>query len=145
MPGNLTSSVPRKALYAIFMQLLIACSGGGSGGDTSNNSSTGSSNSADTSPTFPGGASTGGFSLSWTAPISRADGTSLTMGEISGYRILIGQSPGVYPTTVLVNDGTLTTTTITNLYIGNYYVVMTTLDVDGLESAYSPPIIKTAR
>ncbi len=87
----------------------------------------------------------GGFTLTWTAPVTRTDGTPLSLAEIDGYRIHYGASAGSYPGTVDVNDGSAQSVTVGNLPAGTYHVVMTSYDTSGLESPYSPDIVKDAR
>ncbi|MGB5260356.1 MAG: putative Ig domain-containing protein, partial [Gammaproteobacteria bacterium] len=89
--------------------------------------------------------STGSFSLSWTAPTTRADGTPISLAEIDGYRVYYGTSPGNYPNSVNITDGTATATTVNNIPVGNYSVVMTTYDNNGMESAQSGIVSKQAQ
>ena len=84
----------------------------------------------------------GSFSLSWTAPTTRSDGTPLSLADINGYRIHYGTSPGNYTETVEVSNGTATSATVADIPVGTCYIVMTTYDVDGRESVYSPEISK---
>jgi hypothetical protein len=86
---------------------------------------------------------TGSLTLQWTAPVTRTDGTPLSLADIDGYRILYGDSAGNYPNQLDVPDGTAQSATITDLPVGTYYIVMTTYDVDGRESAYSSMVAKT--
>jgi hypothetical protein len=44
-----------------------------------------------------------------------------------------------------VADGSATTTTITDIPVTRYYLVMTTYDLDGRESGYSSEISKSAQ
>ena len=90
-----------------------------------------------------GVAATGNMDLSWAAPVSRADGTPLSLADINGYRIYFGASAGNYTESVEIADGTALSTTITNIPVGTYHVVMSTYDVDGRESEHSSSIIKT--
>jgi NedA-like, galactose-binding domain/Putative Ig domain len=87
---------------------------------------------------------TGSLALQWTAPVTRADGTPLSLADIDGYRIYYGDSVGNYPNRLEVPDGTAQSATITDIPVGTYYIVMTTYDVDGRESAYSSMVAKTA-
>ena len=89
-------------------------------------------------------ATTGSFTLNWTAPVVRADGTPLSLGEIDGYRIYYGNSPGVYDHNVNIVDGLTQSATVRNISPGDYHVVMTTYDIKGSESGYSAEIIKQA-
>jgi hypothetical protein len=87
---------------------------------------------------------TGSLTLQWSAPATRADGTPLSLSEIDGYRIYYGVSAGDYPDWVDVADGTAQTVTMTDMPAGTYYLVMTTYDVSGNESAYSSMVTKRA-
>jgi hypothetical protein len=87
---------------------------------------------------------TGSLTLQWSAPVTRADGTPLSLSEIDGYRIYYGISAGNYPDWVDVADGTAQAVTITDMPAGTYYLVMTTYDVSGNESAYSSMVAKNA-
>ena len=87
---------------------------------------------------------TGSLTLQWTAPVTRTDGTPLSLADIDGYRIFYGDSAGNYPNRLDVPDGTAQSATITDIPVGTYYIVMTTYDVDGRESAYSSMVAKTA-
>ena len=89
-------------------------------------------------------AQTGGFTLSWTAPVSRTDGTSLSLSEIASYSIYYGTSPGSYSNSIDVAYPSQTRT-VTNLPVGTYYVAMTTRDSGGRESAYSQEVTKVAQ
>ncbi len=87
----------------------------------------------------------GGFTLNWTSPATRADGSPLSLADIDGYRIYFGNSPGNYSDLVEVADGTAQSANVTDLPVGTYYLVMTTYDNNGLESAYSGEISKLAQ
>ena len=140
-------SIPVIIVVAV---LLSACGGGSSG--TSSDATIVSDNAVETVPepvaepvSEPvSGTVTGAIDLTWTAPSTRADGTPLSLAEISGYRIYYGESEGDYPNSADVADGSATSATVTDIPVGNYYLVMTTYDVDGRESGYSSAIQKTA-
>lgn len=133
--------------------VLSGCGGGGSGATSSTSSSAQSSRSSSSSasattssPVLPPPASaTGSFSLSWTAPTTRADGKPLSLANIDGYRIYYGTSRGSYPNQVNITNGAATGKTVWNLAPGKkYYLVMTTYDYAGRESVPSPEVAKTA-
>jgi hypothetical protein len=88
---------------------------------------------------------TGSFTLSWTAPVTRADGSPLSLSDIDGYHIYYGSNSGNYTTTIDVTDGTATSATISNVPAGSYYVVMSTYDTSGLEGGLSGAVPKTAQ
>ena len=137
---------------AIVATQLVGCGGGGS--DVVSSVSTGSSvpaasvsvpvsssSKTATSSSAPVSA-TGSFTLSWTAPVTRSDGTPLSLADIDGFRIYYGKSRGNYPDSVNVSDGSAQSAVVKNIPVGSYYVVMTTYDVNGLESGYSSAISK---
>jgi carbohydrate-selective porin OprB len=79
-------------------------------------------------------------SLSWTAPAKREDNQPISLSDIAGYKVYYGTKEGDYNNNVDVNDHTATGYTFKKFTAGTYYFVVTTYDVDGLESAYSTPI-----
>jgi len=87
----------------------------------------------------------GSASLSWLAPSKRADGSSLSMSEIAGYRIYYGASSGEYDSVLPVDDPYTFTIRIDELPVGTYYFVMTTVDTGGMESGYSGETVKIVR
>jgi len=80
---------------------------------------------------------TGSVYLSWVAPVARTDETALALSEIAGYTVYYGKSMGNYSDSLIINDGSATAVTITDLPVGTYYLVLTTRDTDGRESEYS--------
>lgn len=90
------------------------------------------------------GVQTGSFSLSWTAPVTRQDGSPMSLAEIEGYRVYYGDTPGKYPNIIDINNGAASATTISNVPVGGYYIVMTTYDSAGRESGQSGVVSKQA-
>jgi len=148
----------------VLAMALTACGGGGgSGGDvfadstdsgivgdvvtSPDNGSTGDVVTGSPSPGSGGGTvpgvSVGTASLSWNAPLYRADGQPLSPGEIQGYRIYYGTATGNYDNTLDVTDGSVRSFVVSNLPLGIYYFVLTTLDLNGRESTYSNEAVKT--
>jgi hypothetical protein len=82
-------------------------------------------------------AATGSFTINWSAPKERTDGTVLMPAEIGGYRIYYGDTVGHYPYMVEVTGETAASITITDVPAGTIYVVMTTYDTGGRESDFS--------
>ena len=121
-------SIPVIIVVAV---LLSACGGGSSG--TSTGAAIVSDNAVETVPeptpepvpeptpepvpvpvTEPGsGTETGAIDLTWTAPATRADGTPLSLAEISGYRIYYGTSSRNYSDMVDLSNPTATAHTLT--------------------------------
>ncbi len=85
------------------------------------------------------------FTLRWTAPAARTDGSPLSLSEIDGYRIYYGTGRGNYTRQVVLANGSATSATINNINNGTYFLVMTTYDNNGLESARSGEVTKIAR
>jgi hypothetical protein len=77
--------------------------------------------------------------------VTRSDGTPLSLSDIDGYYIYYGTSAGDYLYRINVADGTAQAATMTDMPVGPYYLVMTTYDVNGLESAYSSMVTKNAQ
>jgi len=109
-----------KSLSVLILILpLFACGGGGGeGGDSSG---------------LP----------SWNAPSEREDGTALSPAEIAGYRVYYGTVEGVYPNQLTVIDDKLAKGDIDSIPSGKYFVVVTTIDTEGRESAFSEVVIVT--
>jgi hypothetical protein len=125
-------------------------SSGGSTGSTDTTGSTGGTTGStggttgSTGGTSGGstGTATGSFTVSWTAPAARSDGTPLTLSSIGGYRIYYGTQRGNYPSSMGITNGSASSATVNNLSSGTYYLVMTTYDSLGLESRYSGEVVK---
>jgi len=107
----------KHVLVSIVIVLVAACSGGDGGA-----------------------AGADGAALTWKAPVVREDGTDLPLIQIAGYRIYYGVEAGKYLSNIDVDDGLATAGQLTNIPSGTYYIVMTTIDISGLESAFSPEV-----
>jgi hypothetical protein len=84
--------------------------------------------------------STQSLTLSWDAPTTNADGTTLT--NLNGYRILYGVKSGVYTQTVSVNGAGLTRYTLEGLQTGTqYYLVMIAVNSTGTQSEKSHEVV----
>lgn len=76
------------------------------------------------------------ITLSWTAPGTRADGSSISLSEIGHFIISYGSSPENLSNSLEV-DGTETSYTFENLESGTWYFTLRTVDTNGLTSADS--------
>ncbi len=83
----------------------------------------------------------GSMTLSWTPPTENTDGTALT--DLAGYRIYYGLSEGIYPDQVNIETAGLASYVVENLVPNTYYVVATSVNSMGVESAYSNVAVKT--
>ena len=147
------SRFTKVLISLLLVAQLVACGGGGEDSSpvvTSSPtpsspapSSPAPSSPAPSSPTPSTPVVTGSATLSWTAPVARADGSPLSLADIEGYRIYYGTSAGNYPNSVDINDGTAEQLTLRDLPVGTYHLVMTTYDTAGRESVFSPEVIKT--
>jgi hypothetical protein len=83
--------------------------------------------------------------LTWNAPATRTDGSSLNPGtDLSKYRLYYGTSSRNYTQVVdIPNPGTTIITRSVNLSSGTYYFTVTVVDTVGQESGYSTEVSKT--
>ncbi|BES71675.1 hypothetical protein RE428_26930 [Marinobacter nanhaiticus D15-8W] len=84
----------------------------------------------------------GEATLSWTAPLTRQDGSALSLGEIDHYEINYGQAPEFLDLSVTV-PGDTASYTFENLGIGTWYFTVEVVDTDGLSSPPSEVVSKT--
>lgn len=86
-------------------------------------------------------AALGSMTISWTPPTENTDGTVLT--DLAGYRIYYGRSEGSYTNRIDIDTAGIASYVVENLVPNTYYVVATSLNSTGVESAYSNVAIKT--
>jgi len=84
---------------------------------------------------------TGTATLSWDAPVTRADGS--VVGALAGYRIYYGTASGQYAGSVLVYGSTATSGTVNGLPSGTWYFTVAAVDTVGNESAIGYELSKT--
>lgn len=77
--------------------------------------------------------------LSWTAPSTRVDGSSISLSEIDYYQITYGQAPDALTETIEV-ESDLTSHTIEGLASGTWYFSIQVVDTNGLTSEPSEAI-----
>jgi hypothetical protein len=99
------------------------------GGGSINMQAAALAGTATTTSTLTAPAST---TLSWQPPVLNLDGTPLT--NLAGFKVYWGTTQGTYPYLARVATGTHT---VTGLGAGTWYFVVTALNSDGAESAYS--------
>ncbi len=87
----------------------------------------------------PGGGGSNSLILSWVAPTTNEDGTTLV--DLAGYKLYYGTQPGQYAQVVTV--GAYTTAEIGDLGTGTYYLAITAYDTYGNESRFSNEIYHT--
>lgn len=79
--------------------------------------------------------------LSWSAPHTREDGSTLKPGHIAGFRIYYRLRHGNSFRVIAVDDPQRTSQSLEDLPPGAYEFAITTVDADGLESRRSAPVI----
>ncbi len=81
--------------------------------------------------------------LSWAAPSTREDGTPLTLSDIDGYRIYMGDSESTLVPVMDINDYSVTQYTLTGIEQGDHYFAVTAYDSAASESGFSNIIFKS--
>jgi hypothetical protein len=81
---------------------------------------------------------TASYTVSWIAPTENEDGTPLT--DLAGYRIYYGTSSGNYSETIAIDSAGVTSYMIENLTSGTYYLVMTSINSQDMESKETPEL-----
>ncbi|WP_227714180.1 fibronectin type III domain-containing protein [Marinobacter sp. 1-4A] len=96
-------------------------------------------------PETPPVAVTGSATMSWTAPGTRVNGVSLTMGEIEKYVVKYGKEQNIEDRAheAEVTDGQAMEYQIAGLTEGTWYFAIKTIDTNGLESDWSTSVSKT--
>jgi len=80
--------------------------------------------------------------LTWTAPLTRVNGSSIALSEIASYEIYYGLSPDELSNTMVVS-GDQTSAEISDLASGTWYFSISVIDTEGLKSEPSEVVSKT--
>lgn len=84
----------------------------------------------------------GSAKLTWTAPASRADGSPMDPGSISGYQLFAMGGPAIdAPATKIATLTAVSSYTIPDLTPGTHYFRLRTLDKSGLISRLSDVVV----
>ena len=83
----------------------------------------------------------GAATLAWNPPTHNVDGSPLM--DLSGYRIYYGRDPNVLGRMVAVDNPGLSSFVVENLGIGQWFFVMTSVNLDGVESRRTAAVSKT--
>ena len=135
--SKLLSQVLSKSFFTLLITLLLsACN---TGEAYNGNTGAGVGVTQETTPQED----TQVVALSWTAPVEREDGTPISMSEIAGYRVYYGTTEGNYPNQLEIADSYNMQAMLSNLASGTYYIVVTSYDMDGRESAFSEVVTKS--
>lgn len=84
----------------------------------------------------PLGTGDGIVNISWNAPVTRKDGSTLNINEISGYRINYGSNQISLPYSTIINSNS-TDLTLSGLPYGTWYFTVQTIDTNGLTGSPS--------
>lgn len=90
-------------------------------------------------PTEPAPPADGSVTLTWTAPLTRMDGSSIALSEIDFYTINYGQDVNSLQQSQDVS-GEQTSFTFEGLASGTWYFTIQVVDTDGLSSPPSSPV-----
>lgn len=91
-------------------------------------------------PEPPPPTSTGSATLSWSAPIMKADGT--TRANVAWYRVLYGRASGAYTQSLAASASPVI---VPNLAAGTWFFAVTAVDAAGNESETSYEISKAVQ
>lgn len=80
--------------------------------------------------------------LSWTAPMTRENGDSLSMGEIAGFEVVYGPSAETLNQSLAIGDASVDELLVDQLSPGTWYFAIRTLDTDGNRSRLSEVVNK---
>ncbi len=80
--------------------------------------------------------------LSWTAPMTRVNGESLSMGEIAGFEVVYGTNAEALNQTLAIGDASIDELLVDQLDAGTWYFAIRTLDTDGNRSQLSEVVNK---
>jgi hypothetical protein len=88
------------------------------------------------------GGTTGDITLSWVAPSTRTDGSALSLSEIAGYRVYMGNSANNLSPIVDLDNGNSERHVVEDLENGTYYFAISVYDTAGNESGLSNVVSK---
>lgn len=78
--------------------------------------------------------------LSWTAPLTREDGSALAPGQIAGFRIYYRLRHQENYEVIRIESPSTTRLSLAEMAPGAYEFAITTVDTEGLESRRSTPV-----
>ncbi len=125
-----------KNYFLNMLLLVMTLSVVGCGGES------GESSTANPAPTTNEPTS-GSATLSWTAPATRTDGSSLPMNEIAGYKIYMGSSATNLALVADISDAYTVEYKLDDLGQGTHYFAVSTYSTSDIESDVSQIVSKT--
>jgi hypothetical protein len=85
------------------------------------------------------------YTVSWKASVALPDETPRSLAKLDGNRIDYDNASGSSPSHMTVTDGSAGSATVTDVPVGDDYVVMNTYDAAGRESVESAEITRSAQ
>ncbi|MEX0606307.1 MAG: hypothetical protein WD623_15455 [Marinobacter sp.] len=119
----------------------VAGHSGGHAGDTGNDVADGG-NDQPAEGNAQDGFPTNAAMLTWTAPLTRVNGESLSMGEIAGFEVVYGTSADTLDQALAIGDASIDELLVDQLESGTWYFAVRTLDTDGNRSQLSEVVNK---
>jgi len=116
-------------------------SASGSSTSTSSGNTSTSSGSTSTSSGSTAASATGTATLSWSPPLTNADGSMLT--DLAGYHVYYGTDPNNFTKVATVANASQVVFTASNLTAGTWYFAITSYNSSGIESQFSAAIATT--
>jgi hypothetical protein len=87
------------------------------------------------------GTTTGTATVSWTAPTTNDDGSTLT--DLAGFRVAYGQNSASLDQSAAISNASISTYTVNNLTSGQWFFAVYAVNSSGLESGISNVASKT--
>jgi len=143
-----------RIIYVAFSLILAGCGGQSTSGDSlyqqtssvnvnSQQTLSGTANQQQSPSNTTSQQFSGVATLSWTAPATRIDGTSLAMSEIAGYKIYVRDSANALIAVTEISDAYTMEYKISVKNAGTYYFSVAAFDQNLVESDSSDPVSKT--
>jgi hypothetical protein len=136
--GALTGT-PSSSSVGTYANIVISVSDGTKSAALSPFSIQVASSGSSPPPTPP--TASGSVTLSWTTPTTNTNGTAL--GDLAGYTINYGTSPGALSESITVSSATATGYTVSGLASGTWYFTVTAYTTAGTQSSASNVITTT--
>lgn len=80
--------------------------------------------------------------LRWTVPSTRENGSSLAIGELSGYKVMVTNLSNQESFYIEIDNPLATQTTVNNLNAGEWEFAISSVDTEGVYGAYSSTVSK---
>jgi len=135
--------ISKNLSIIVLLIIVIGLSGCGAGGE--NGTSSPQSSASTVATTYCNNATgvSSGISIAWDLPTEYSNNTPLFSSDIDGFRIYFGTESKRYTNVIGINDPNITSCSLPVSTSEIFYITMTVVTKDGLESAYSNEISRT--